>query len=74
MTAVAAMPEPDRLAATLETSWLAIKVLTVTGVTRARTEAANTTIRNINRTGRGFRNETNYRARIVLTSTGMTAA
>ncbi|GEM_PF-770369 len=74
VAAVAAMPETDRLAATLEAWWPAIEVLVVTGVTNARTEAANTTIKNIKRTGRGFRNENNYRARILLTSAGTTAA
>lgn len=74
VAAVAAMPETDRLAATLEAWWPAIEVLVVTGVTNARTEAANTTIKNIKRTGRGFRNENNYRARILLTSAGKTAA
>lgn len=71
---VAAMPETDRLVATLEAWWPAIEVLIVTGVTNARTEAANTTIKNIKRTGRGFRNENNYRARILLTSAAKTAA
>lgn len=71
---VAAMPETDRLVATLEAWWPAIEVLVVTGVTNARTEATNTTIKNIKRTGRGFRNENNYRARILLTSAGKTAA
>ena len=71
---IAAMPETDRLVATLETWWPAIEVLIVTGVTNARTEAANTTIKNIKRTGRGFRNENNYKARILLTSAAKTAA
>lgn len=43
---VAAMPEIDRLIATLETWWPAIEVVIVTGVTNARTEATNTTIKN----------------------------
>jgi len=51
---VADMPETDRLLATLEAWWPAIEVLIVTGVTNARTEATNTTIKNIKRTGRGF--------------------
>jgi len=71
---VAAMPETDGLVATLETWWPAIEVLVVTGVTNARTEAANTSIKNIKRTGRGFRNENNYRTRILLTSAAKTAA
>jgi transposase len=71
---VAAMPETDRLVATLEAWWPTIEVLIVTGVTNARTEAANTTIKNIKRTGRGFRNENNYRTRILLTSAAKIAA
>jgi transposase len=71
---VADMPETDRLLATLEAWWPAIEVLIVTGVTNARTEAANTTIKNIKRTGRGFRNAENYRARILLVSAARNAA
>jgi|GEM_PF-3086887 len=51
VAAVADMPETDRLVATLEAWWPAIEVLIITGVTNARTEAANTTIKNIKRTG-----------------------
>src|SRR5450756_2953576 len=61
VVAVADMAETDRLLATLEAWWPAIEVLIITGVTNARTEAANTTIKNIKRTGRGFRNEHNNR-------------
>lgn len=68
------MPETDRLYDTICTWWPAIEVLIITGVTNARTEAANTTIKNIKRTGRGFRNEHNYRTRILLTSAAKTAA
>jgi hypothetical protein len=48
--------------------------LIVTGVTNARTEAANTGIKQIKRTGRGYRNASNYRARILLASAARTAA
>ena len=58
----AATPETDRLVATLEASCRAIEVLIVTGITNARTEAANTTVKNIKRTVRGFRNENHYMA------------
>jgi transposase len=68
------MPETDRLWATIETWWEAIEVLIVTGVTNARTEAANTGIKQIKRTGRGYRNAGNYRARILLASAARTAA
>ncbi|TKJ29526.1 ISL3 family transposase [Blastococcus sp. CCUG 61487] len=68
------MPETDRLWATIDTWWDAIEVLIVTGVTNARTEAANTSIKQIKRTGRGYRNPANYRARILLASAARTAA
>jgi transposase len=68
VVAVADTPETDRLLATPEAWWPAIEVLIVTGVTNARTEAANTTIKNIKRTGRGLRNAQNYRTRILLAS------
>jgi len=71
---VADMPETDRLWNTICDWWPEIEVLIVTGVTNARTEAANTGIKNIKRTGRGFRNSDNYRARILLTSAAKTAA
>ena len=68
------MPETDRLWATIDAWWEAIEVLIVTGVTNARTEAANTGIKQIKRTGRGYRNPANYRARILLASAARTAA
>jgi transposase len=71
---VAAMPETDRLATTITAWWPAVEVLIVTGVTNARTEAANTGIKNIKRTGRGYRNAAHYKARILLASAARTAA
>jgi len=71
---VAATAESDLLVAAIEAWWSAIEVLIITGVTNARTEAANTTIKQIKRTGRGFRNAENYRSRILLTSAAKTAA
>ena len=68
------MSETDRLWATIDAWWNAIEVLTVTGVTNARTDAANTNIKQIKRTGRGYRNAANYRARILLASVARTAA
>ncbi|SHN81227.1 Transposase [Geodermatophilus obscurus] len=68
------MPETDRLWATTTAWWPAIEVLLVTGVTNARTEAANTSIKQIKRTGRGYRNPAHYRARILLASAARTAA
>ncbi|MFN8075361.1 MAG: transposase [Kineosporiaceae bacterium] len=61
----AAMPETDRLAATITTWWPAIEVLVFTGVTNARTEAAKITIKQIKRTGRGYRNPHHYKTRIL---------
>ena len=52
----------------------AVLVALTEDVTNARTEAANTTIKNIKRTGRGFRNPDNYRTRILLTNAAKIAA
>jgi transposase len=71
---VADMPETDRLWNTICAWWTEIEVLIVTGVTNARTEAANTGIKHLKRTGRGFRNADNYRARILLSSAARRAA
>jgi len=71
---VADMPETDRLWNTICEWWPEIEVLIVTGVTNARTEAANTSIKNIKRTSRGFRSPDNYRARILLRSAAKRAA
>jgi transposase len=68
------MEETWRLWATIEDWWPAIEVLIETGVTNARTEAANTGIKHIKRTGRGYRNPTHYQARILLTSAARRAA
>ena len=71
---IANMPEATKLYDTVVTWWDAIEVLIVTGATTARVEAANTGIKNIKRTGRGFRNAENYRMRILLTSAAKTVA
>jgi transposase len=68
------MPESNRLWNTIDAWWEAIEVLIVTGVTNARTEAANTSIKHIKRTGRGYRNPIHYRARILLASAARRAA
>jgi transposase len=68
------MPESNRLWATIDAWWDAVEVLIVTGVTNARTEAANTGIKQIKRTGRGYRNPAHYRARILLASAARRAA
>jgi transposase len=71
---IAAMAETDRLHATIEAWWPQIENLITTRATNARTEAANTSIKHIKRTGRGYRNAQNYQARILLTSAAKTAA
>lgn len=71
---LARMPETDRLYDTIVTWWQAIVVLIVTGATTAKVESAHTGIKNIKRTGRGFTNSTNYRARILLASAARTVA
>ncbi|MCS6710697.1 ISL3 family transposase [Brachybacterium sp. EF45031] len=71
---IANIPEATKLYDTIVTWWDAIEVLILTGKTTARVEAANTGIKNIKRTGRGFRNAENYRMRILLTSAARTAA
>lgn len=60
--------ETTRLWDTLNTWWPAIEVFITSRVTNARTEAANTAIKHIKRTGRGYRNNEHYQARILLRS------
>jgi transposase len=68
------MEESWRLWATIEAWWPAIEVLIEHRVSNARTEAANTSIKQIKRTGRGYRNPAHYQARILLTSAARRAA
>lgn len=63
--AAAELPEADRLSVTVARWWPEIKVFIRTRVTNARTEAANTSVKQIKRTGRGFRNQRNYQSRIL---------
>jgi transposase len=67
-------PETKRLLHTVRRWWAEIEVLITTGATTAKVEANNTAIKNIKRTGRGFRNAENYRSRILLRSAAQTAA
>ena len=67
-------PETKRLLRTVKRWWAEIEVLITTGATTAKVEANNTAIKNIKRTGRGFRNPQNYRSRILLRSAAQTAA
>lgn len=68
------MAETTRLWNTICAWWPAIEVLIATGVSNARTEAANTAIKQIKRTGRGYRNSHHYQARILLHSAARRAA
>ena len=68
------MEETWRLWHTIEAWWPAIEVLIATGVSNTRTEAANTGIKQIKRTGRGYKNPAHYQARILLTSAARRAA
>lgn len=72
--ALADIPEVSTLLATVHRWRNEIEVTTITGVTNARTEAANTMIKNIKRSARGFRNPTNYCTRILLVSAARTQA
>jgi transposase len=62
------LPEATRLWDTITSWWTELETLIDTRVTNARTEAANTTIKQIKRTGRGYRNPQHYQARILLHS------
>jgi transposase len=68
------MEESWRLWTTIEAWWSAIEVLIIYRITNARTEAANTSVKHIKRTGRGYRNPAHYQARILLTSAARRAA
>ena len=68
------MDETWRLWNTIDTWWPAIEVLIATGVSNARTETANTGVKQIKRTGRGYRNSGHYQARILLRSAPRRAA
>jgi hypothetical protein len=57
------LPETGKLWALFCTWWSPIEVLVVTGVSNAKSDAANTSIKNIKRVARGFRNADQYRGR-----------
>ncbi|MFH5823127.1 ISL3 family transposase [Georgenia sp. AZ-5] len=71
---VANMPETQRLYDTIAAWWPHIEVLIVTGTTNAKVEAAKTSVKQIKRTGRGFRNSNNYKTRILLASAARAVA
>jgi len=62
------MDETWRLWHTVNAWWEEIETFIQTRVTNAKTEAANTGIKQIKRTGRGYRNHDHYQARILLAS------
>ncbi len=70
----AAMPETTRLKKTIDAWWPEIETFILTRATNARTEAANVTIKNIKRTGRGYRSAANYRCRIMAYNAARSAA
>jgi hypothetical protein len=68
-TVVAAdLPEARQLWQTISDWRDEIETFIETRVTNARTEAANTAIKHIKRTGRGYRNHRHYQARILRRS------
>lgn len=66
------MPECWKLWNTINAWWDEIETFIQTRVTNARTEAANTMVKQIKRTGRGYRNHGHYQARILLRSARQT--
>jgi transposase len=72
--AAADMPETTKLVRTVDAWWPEIETFIRTRTTNAKTEAANLTIKNTKRTGRGFSNPAHYRCRIMLTSAAKTTA
>ena len=71
---LADMVETTKLMRTLDRWWDPIEVFIATRVTNAKSEAANLTCKNLKRTGRGYRNQGNYHARIMLYSAARMAA
>lgn len=57
---------------TINAWWDEIETFIETRVTNAKTEAANTAVKQIKRTGRGYRNHEHYQARILLRSARQT--
>jgi transposase len=70
----AAMPETTRLKKTIDAWWPEIETFILTRATNAKTEAANVTIKNIKRSGRGYRSAGNYRCRIMAYNAARSAA
>ena len=68
------LPEMTRLQKTINVWWKEIEVFIATRVANARTEAANLAIKNIKRTGRGYRSTIGYRSRVMLYNATRSAA
>lgn len=66
------MAECWKLWNTINAWWDETETFIETRVTNAKTEAANTAIKQIKRTGRGYRNHHHYQARILLRSARQT--
>ena len=60
------MYETTRLATTIDRWWPEVLAFLETRITNARTEGYNRVIKQIKRTGCGYRNQANYERRIVL--------
>jgi len=71
---LADMPETTRLAQTIQTWWPEIEAFLRLRVTNARTEGTNRVIKQIKRTGCGYRNQANYERRIILHVAAKSAA
>ena len=67
----AQLPEATRLAGTIQTWWPAVLTALLADVDNARTEGFNRIIKQVKRTGCGYRNMINYQRRI-LTHTAVT--
>ena len=60
------MPETTRLATTVEAWWTEIEGFLELGLTHAHAEGYNRVIKQVQRVGCGFRNQTHYEQRIML--------
>lgn len=68
------VPEIVTLAETIDTWWPEIETFLRLGITNARTEGSNRTIKQIKRVGCGFANQANYQRRILAYATARDAA
>lgn len=70
----AQIPETTRFKKTIDAWWPQIETFIETRATNAKTETGNVTIKNIKRTGRGYRSPANYGSRIMLNNAARSAA